>query len=366
MKYKSVLFVILIYINNIVAEKDWWEVSTFYQIYPRSFQDSDGNGIGDLNGITQRLPYLKEIGVNATWLSPIFKSPMFDFGYDISDFFDINPDYGTITDFENLLTRAKELGIKIILDFVPNHSSHLNQWFINSVNKVSGYEDFYVWHPGYENASDPSKRIPPSNWLQAFRGSQWEWNDQRQEFYLHQFTVQQPDLNYRNPVVVETMKSVLTFWLKKGVDGFRIDAVPTLFEAEPDENGRYPDEPVSGLTDDPEDPKYLTHIYTQDLDITLDMVYQWRALLDDFKKANGGDTRVMMTESYSKIETVMKYFSDGNGREGSEIPFNFLLMPNYGFTIKNASDFSRVINIWLRNVPSGRTSNWVVMLLSHS
>lgn len=148
-----------------LLEKDWWETASFYQIYPRSFKDSDGDGIGDLNGIREKVPYLKEVGFNATWLSPIFRSPMKDFGYDISDFYGIQPEYGTMSDFEGLLKAVKAAGIKLILDFVPNHSSDQNEWFVKSINREPGYEDFYVWHPGYPDPEDASKRLPPNNWV---------------------------------------------------------------------------------------------------------------------------------------------------------------------------------------------------------
>lgn len=344
-------------------KKDWWETSAFYQIYPRSFKDSNGDGIGDLNGVTEKLPYLKEIGINATWLSPIFKSPMADFGYDISDFFDIQPEYGTMADFEKLLARGKELGIKIILDFVPNHSSDENEWFKKSVNRDVGYEDFYVWHDGYPDPNNSSNRLPPSNWLSAFRKSAWEWNTKRKQFYLHQFAAKQPDLNYRSPIVVEAMKSVLRFWLNKGVAGFRIDAVPWLFESLPDKNGVLPDEPKSGFTDDPDNPSYLKHIHTQDLDETLDMVYQWRKVLDDFKSEHGGDTRVMMTEAHSTIDIVMKYYGDGHGRDGSHIPFNFQMLPHINPSPQNAYELVRIVKLWLDNMPLGRTANWVVRFI---
>lgn len=188
------------------SDSDWWQTASFYQIYPRSFQDSNGDGIGDLNGITERLGYLKEIGIKATWLSPIFKSPMADFGYDISDFYAIQPEYGTMEDFKRLIQKAKELNVKIILDFVPNHSSDESEWFRKSVNREKGYEDFYVWHPGYVDPKNSSKQLPPNNWISVFTKSAWQYNDQRKEFYLHQFAVKQPDLNYRNPIVVEEMK----------------------------------------------------------------------------------------------------------------------------------------------------------------
>lgn len=178
---------------------------------------------------------MKEIGITATWLSPIFRSPMKDFGYDISSFYDIQPEYGNLDDFDRLIAKAQSLNVKIILDFVPNHSSDENEWFIKSVNKEPGFEDFYIWHPGYSDAKDPTKRLPPNNWLSVFRGSAWTWNDKRGEFYFHQvlftviifinrflfvlnvysqmqisyqFLAGQPDLNYRNPKVVDEMKVI--------------------------------------------------------------------------------------------------------------------------------------------------------------
>ncbi|EDX06185.1 GD10165 [Drosophila simulans] len=260
--------------TSTTVTKDWWENAQFYQIYPRSFMDSDGDGIGDLNGITSKLEYLKDLGVTAAWLSPIFTSPMVDFGYDISDFFDIQPEYGTLDDFRALIKRANELDLKIILDFVPNHSSDENSWFVKSVNREKGYEDYYVWHDGKVNATT-GDREPPSNWLQAFRGSAWEWNEKRQQYYLHQFAVQQADLNYRNPLVVEQMKRVLRYWLDLGVAGFRCDAVPVLFEIEPDADGQYADEELSGLTDDVDDRKYLKSDLIENRPETIDMAYQW-------------------------------------------------------------------------------------------
>lgn len=192
--------------------KDWWETASFYQIYPRSFKDNNGDGIGDLNGITSKLPYLKEIGIQATWLSPIFSSPMADFGYDISNFFTIQKEYGTMNDFDRMISTARELGIKIILDFVPNHSSDENDWFKRSARREKYFKDFYIWHPGFKDAQNASNRLPPNNWVSVFRGSAWTWNAVRQEFYMHQFSAKQPDLNYRNPKVVEDMK-VQTFLL---------------------------------------------------------------------------------------------------------------------------------------------------------
>uniref|UniRef100_A0A1Q3FPA3 alpha-glucosidase n=2 Tax=Culex tarsalis TaxID=7177 RepID=A0A1Q3FPA3_CULTA len=344
--------------RNPPANNDWWKTAIFYQIYPRSFKDSNGDGIGDLRGIIEKLPYLREIGVQGFWMSPIFKSPMADFGYDISDYYDIHPEYGTMADFDALVAEAKQLGLKVILDFVPNHSSDENDWFKKSENREAGFEDFYVWHPGKPNPADPSKPLPPNNWVSFFRGSAWQWSDKRKEFYLHQFSVKQPDLNYRNPRVVDQMKDVMRFWLKRGVDGYRIDAVPTLFEIEPDASGNYLDEPLSGNTNDPDDPGYTIHIYTQDRNETLDMVYQWRAVLDDFQKDNGGDARVMMTESYSRIDIVMKYYGNGTVL-GSHIPFNFRFITDLGKD-SSAMDFDNTIKYWMSNMPSGQVANWVM------
>ncbi|EDW00816.1 maltase A3 [Drosophila grimshawi] len=343
------------------GSRDWWQVAQFYQIYPRSFKDSNGDGIGDLQGIISKLDYLKDLGVTATWLSPIFTSPMADFGYDIADFYDIQAEYGTLQDFDELIAAAKERGLKIILDFVPNHSSDENVWFQKSVRREKGYEDYYVWHDGYLNAT--GDRQPPSNWLQAFRGSAWEWNEQRGQYYLHQFAVKQPDLNYRNPAVVAQMKRVLTYWMDRGVAGFRIDAVPWCFEVLPDSEGRYPDEPLSGYTDDPDDSSYLKHIYTQDLPETVDMVYQWRQLLDDYQRVHGGDTRVLMVETYSNLDYVMQFYGD-HTTKGAQIPFNFQFIVggqgDKNNTQMNAGGFVKIINSWMSQMPAGQTANWVM------
>ncbi|XP_055386334.1 maltase A1-like [Condylostylus longicornis] len=344
--------------KNIEPNKEWWQTAQLYQIYPRSFKDSDGDGIGDLNGITDKLDYFKEIGITAVWLSPIFQSPMADFGYDIKDFYDIHYEYGTMKDFENLIKKAKQIGLKIILDFVPNHSSNESEWFKKSIDRDPEYEDFYVWEDGVDDPQNPGKKLPPSNWRSSFRGSAWQWNEKRQQFYLHQFGVQQPDLNYRNPRVVERMKHVLRFWLNKGVDGFRIDAILNLFEVPRFPNGTYSNEPKSGLTDDPEDFDYLEHIYTQNQPETIDMVYQWRQLVDDYKRVHNTETKVMLLEIYSSPEITSKMYGNMS-MEGAHLPFNF----NFIFQLNsnlNAKDVKAATDNWLLNIPSKRTANWVI------
>lgn len=342
------------------AALDWWEHGNFYQIYPRSFKDSNGDGVGDLNGIYQKVLHLKEIDVQGVWLSPIFKSPMVDFGYDISDYLSIQPEYGTMSDFERLAARLKQLGIKLILDFVPNHTSDEHEWFKNSVRRVPGYENFYVWHPGKVNAT--GQIIPPNNWLSYFRFSAWEWNDIRKEYYFHQFTKQQPDLNYREPRVVENMKNVLRFWLAKGVSGFRIDTIQSLFEVKPNKDGDYPDEPLSGeCQNDPLSHCYLNHIYTSDQNETYDMAYQWREVVDKFKQEHGGDTNILMTEAYTTLENIQRYYGDGK-RNGSHIPFNFHLLSHID-TTSNARLVKQLTDDWLKRMPKDVQANWVVISL---
>lgn len=227
------------------------------------------------------------------WLSPIFESPMKDFGYDISNYTAIHYEYGSMKDFENLSKRCKLYGIKLILDFVPNHTSNESIWFQLSEQNDEYYKDFYVWHQGYKDSD--GKRKPPSNWNSLFRFSAWQWSEKRQEYYLHQCIIQQPDLNYRNPNVVAEMRKVLLFWLDKGVDGFRIDAIPFIFE-DVNDDGSYPDEPASGLTNDTTSIDYTTRVHTKDLPETYELLYSWRQIMEDYKAEHGGDTRILMTE----------------------------------------------------------------------
>src|SRR5271165_6091710 len=208
----------------------WWKNAVIYEIYPRSFQDSNGDGIGDLNGITQRLDYLKELGVDAIWLTPIYPSPQVDFGYDISDYENIDPQYGTLADFDHLVAEANKRHIRIMMDMVMNHTSDKHKWFLQSrSSRDNPYRDWYMWHDGKgETATD--KGEVPNNWQSDFGHSAWEWDEKTRQYYYHKFYIQQPDLNWDNPKVHEAFKDILSFWLKRGVGGFRFDAITTLFE----------------------------------------------------------------------------------------------------------------------------------------
>ncbi len=198
----------------------WWKHAVFYQIYPRSFKDSAGNGIGDLQGIIQKLDYLHDLGVDALWITPCFPSPMMDFGYDITDYTAIYPDFGTMDTMDELIRSAHNRDQRIILDFVPNHTSDQHPWFLEArASRRSARRDWYIW-------ADPAPQGgPPNNWLSYFGGSAWEWDENSRQYYLHSFFKEQPDLNWRNAEVQESMQSVLRFWLERGVDGFRVDAV---------------------------------------------------------------------------------------------------------------------------------------------
>jgi len=211
------------------TQDPWWKHAVIYEIYPRSFQDSDGDGIGDLNGIIQRLDYLQSLGVDAIWLSPIYPSPQVDFGYDISDYENIDPQYGTLADFDRLVAEAKKRDIRIIMDMVMNHTSDKHPWFIESASsKTNPKRDWYVWRDGKPGGTPPNN--PPNNWTSIFGHSAWQYDAKTNQYYYHRFYAQQPDLNWRNPAVEQAMFGAVRFWLDRGVAGFRLDAIPTLFE----------------------------------------------------------------------------------------------------------------------------------------
>lgn len=198
--------------------KDWQKRSVVYQVYPRSFKDTNGDGIGDLQGIIEKLPYIQALGANVIWLNPIYVSPNDDNGYDISDYRDIMPEFGTMADFEQLLAKAHELSLKIMMDLVVNHSSDEHPWFLSSLRGEGKYKDFYIWR-------DPVDGHEPTNWGASFQGSAWEYREERKQYYLHTFSKKQPDLNWENPEVRQEVYSIMKFWLDKGVDGFRMDVI---------------------------------------------------------------------------------------------------------------------------------------------
>eukprot|EP00164_Ancoracysta_twista_P002905 GFYU01003867.1.p1 GENE.GFYU01003867.1~~GFYU01003867.1.p1 ORF type:complete len:627 (+),score=199.22 GFYU01003867.1:95-1975(+) len=323
----------------------WWKERVMYQIYPRSFQDSNGDGVGDIKGITQRVPYLKEIGVGQVWISPMYKSPMRDFGYDVSDYEVIDPLFGDMDDFDGLIKELHAHDIKLIMDFVPNHTSDQHAWFQeSSSSRDNAKSDWYVW-------KDAVNGGPPNNWLSVFGGSMWEWNETRQQYYLHQFVKQQPDLNFRNPEVMAAIQNVMRFWLKKGVDGFRVDAVPHLME-----DALLRDEPKNPDWDPSSGPDYdgLLHIYTKNFDGVHDVGHALRTVFDEFTD----EPRVMIAEAYADLKTTMSYYGTADTPE-FHYPFNFQLLPP-ALTDINASTMYETIKEYVAAIPVGGTGNWVV------
>ena len=261
----------------------WWKHTVVYEVYPRSFGDTNGDGTGDLNGITQHLDYLKQLGVDTIWIAPLYPSPQADFGYDISDYRAVDPQYGTMADFDRLLAETKKRGMHIVLDMVLNHSSDKHQFFTESASsRTNSKADWYVWNDGVPasapNLSDQQKTnvhtgpsgnvVPPNNWNSFFGGSAWEWVPARQQFYYHAFLKEQPDLNWRNPAVEKEMFSAMKFWLDKGVSGFRLDAIQTLFE-----DPKLQDNPPNGG---------LFGGHTSNLPEVHDVIRRLRAMLDTY------------------------------------------------------------------------------------
>ncbi|XP_071652889.1 alpha-glucosidase-like [Temnothorax longispinosus] len=323
------------------SSSEWWQTMSLYQIYPRSFKDSDGDGVGDLKGIMSKLEHLTESNVDAFWLSPIYPSPMVDFGYDISDFINIDKTFGTMKDFEELIKATHDASMKIIIDFVPNHSSDRHEWFQKSLQSIEPYTNYYVWHKG-KVLSNGTVTVP-NNWVSAFGRSAWTWREERQAYYLHHFTPEQPDLNYENENLVNAMKNVLRFWLDKGVDGFRVDAVPHLCE-----DVRFLDEPLTG-DPDPEVYGYTYKIYTEDQPRTYEIVKEWREVLNEYS-----GQKVMLIEAYTNMTMTLKYYV-----YGANFPFNFDFITDTNQDSK-AIDFKRVIDRWTVNMPVLRaTANWV-------
>ena len=210
-------------VTTSALDADWWRGAVIYQIYPRSYQDSNGDGIGDLAGIVQRLDYIASLGVDAIWISPFFTSPMKDFGYDVSNYCDVDPMFGTLADFDAVIDKAHKLGIKVMIDLVLSHTSDQHPWFQESQTGQGDKADWYVWADAKPDGS------PPNNWLSIFGGPAWEWHGGRMQYYLHNFLVSQPDLNFHNPDVQEALLDVERFWLKRGVDGFRLDTINFYF-----------------------------------------------------------------------------------------------------------------------------------------
>ncbi|MGB6744986.1 MAG: alpha-glucosidase [Terracidiphilus sp.] len=298
------------------SERDWWKNAVIYEIYPRSFQDSNGDGLGDLNGITQRLDYLQELGVDAIWLTPVYPSPQVDFGYDISDYRAIDPQYGTMADFDRLVDEAAKRHIRVIMDMVMNHTSDQHKWFLESrSSRDNPYRDWYVWRDG-KGETTTSQGEPPNNWQSYFGHSAWQWDPKTRQYYYHKFYIQQPDLNWYNPKVHQAFKDIVAFWLKRGVGGFRFDAITTLYEdpqlrdegVVKDKNGN----PIINAYGDPQ----LDDSRTNNQPGVHQVVSEMRAEADKFNSSGFPGTRVLIGETYlPNVAELAKMYGTPQKRE---------------------------------------------------
>src|SRR6185437_14405053 len=317
----------------------WWQRGVIYQIYPRSFQDSNGDGVGDLEGIVQRLDYCAGLGIDALWLSPIYPSPMADFGYDVADYTAVHPLFGSLQQFDELAAQMRQRGLKLIMDYVPNHTSDQHPWFKESrASRASAKRDWYLWR---DPAPDGG---PPNNWLSQFGGSAWERDASSGQYYYHAFLKEQPDLNWRNSQVRAAMFDVLRFWLRRGVDGFRVDVLWHLIK-----DDQWRDNPANPRYQ-PGDPPHLSQIplYNTDRPEVQELIAQMRSVVDEFPD------RVLIGEIYLPIERLVAYY--GARLDGVHLPFNFHLL----LTAWNARSIASLIEQYERALPAGGWPNWVL------
>ena len=315
----------------------WWQHAVFYEIYPRSFADSNGDGVGDLNGIDSKLDYLKDLGVDAIWISPCYPSPQVYFGYDVSDYENIDPMYGTLKDFQHLANDAKKHDIRIIMDFVLNHTSPQYKWFLDSASsRTSAHRDWYIWRDG------KAPGVPPNNWISGFGGSAWQFDPKTGQYYYHYFAVGQPDLNWRNPAVEKAMFDVTRFWYKHGVSGFRLDAVDLLFE-----DPSLHDNPVLEGKNEFGDPN-MQNKYN-------DKLPEVHTELKKLRKVADENNAVLIGETYtSNREELKEYYGDHNDEIQMPMDFMFCTVDKL-----SASDFRTQI----ANAES--TGGWPVYVIGN-
>lgn len=321
----------------------WWQRGVLYQIYPRSSKDTTGNGIGDLPGVIEELDYLAWLGVDAIWLSPFYPSPMVDFGYDVTDYTDVDPLFGDLSAFDRLIQEAHRRGLRIILDFVPNHTSDQHPWFLESrSSRDNPKRDWYIWR---DPAPDGGV---PNNWVSVFGGTVWGWDEKTGQYYLHSFLPEQADLNWRNPEVVEAMHDVLRFWLDRGADGFRVDAIHYVMkDAEFRDNppARSGEGRVKGLG--PFD--QLEHLHDLDQPEVHDVIRGLRAVVDSY------DGRLLIGETFIReVSTLTRYY--GTDLVGLQIPFNFRLM----HSDCNAGAYRASVDEYEAGLPPGGWPNYLL------
>jgi alpha-glucosidase len=320
---------------------EWWKRGVIYQIYPRSFQDSDGDGIGDLGGIIRRLDYLQWLGIDAIWLSPIYPSPMADFGYDVADYTDVDPLFGSLADFDELVRQAHRRQIRIILDFVPNHTSDRHPWFLEARSaRDNPRREWYYWRdPGPEGG-------PPNNWLSRFDGrSAWAWDERTGQYYLHTFLREQPDLNWRNPEVREAMLEAVRFWLERGVDGLRVDVAYRVMK-----DPKLRDNPANPEWEEGMDPSFrLVEKYTKNTPDNHRFNRWLREVIEAYPE------RVLIGEMNLPVTELVKYYGTPE-RPEFDLPFNFRLI----FSPWEADNVRRIAGELEERLPEHGWPNWVL------
>ncbi len=326
----------------------WWKHGVVYQIYPRSFYDASGDGTGDLAGICAKLEYLAWLGVDAIWLSPVFDSPMRDFGYDVRNYTDIDPLFGTMEDFDRLLDEAHRRNIRVILDLVLNHTSDLHPWFIDSRLRRSGRDDWYIWADAKRGVGGTRRR--PNNWRAAFGGSAWSWDTGRKQYYLHLFLPQQPDLNWRNPEVEKAMFSEARFWLEKGVDGFRLDVINYIVK-----DARLRSNPYRIHRTFPRRHDQQNHMYDRNQPETHSVLKRFRTMLDVYHETfTVGE--IYPNEGVREPATSARYLGDGEDELHLAFDFSLLELPF------SATAFRQALETWYRVLPE---RGWPCHVLSN-
>lgn len=318
---------------------EWWKTAIVYQIYPRSFQDTTGSGVGDLDGIAGRLEHVRDLGADAIWISPIFPSPMKDAGYDVSDYSGIEPSFGTMDGFEALVRRAHDLHLRVLLDFVPSHSSDRHPWFRAARrSRDDPRRDWYVWRDAGADGG------PPNNWISEFGGPAWTWDEATSQYYLNIYAREQPALNWRNPELRATMYDVMRGWFDRGVDGFRVDAVEHLA---PDDRLR-DNLPNPDWREGGEPARALLRTHTAHQPEVFEFVREMRRVADEYPG------RVLIGEAYGTIEEVMRYY--GEAGDGFHLPFNFALIT----AAWDPLEIADYVDAYEAALPPGGWPNWVL------
>lgn len=330
----------------------WWKTGVIYQIYPRSFQDTTGNGVGDLQGIINRLDYLndgtdKSLGIDAIWISPFYPSPMADFGYDVANYVDVEPMFGDLETFDRLIEEAHQRNIKVVVDYVPNHTSSQHDWFKESrSSRNNSKADWYIWRDAQPDGS------LPNNWGSIFGGPAWTWDETRQQYYFHQFDPAQPDLNWRNPEVREAMHNVLRFWMERGVDGFRMDVLHIIWK-HPDMPDQPPRANIS-IRGDADIYNTQQQIYSQDYEGIHERIREIRQVLNE-------QGAIGIGEIWLPIERWVQYF--GENDDELHMPFNFALIAADDFSINpewNAETIRAIVDRFEAAIPEHGYPNWVL------